>query len=627
MKTTLLAFAFLISIGPSGRRTGPWGKLSAGPIASLRSPDKHQRLELALDTAGNLTYRYLSGDTVIIDWSPLGFITTADNPRHLAKTRITTITAPISYSHKFAWPLGENATIDNTYNQFSVSCRRGSLVFTLDIRLYNGSAAFRYLLPKKLAIRRELTGFQPQGAYLLYQYNQESVFTPTAIDTLQKTCDLPATLTNGYTYVNIGEADNEDYTKAELIKSKNGLALTYPRDTVVTLRGAMPWRTISIASTAIGLHRCSDLNLKLTPPEASPQNIRPGKLIRAKLTTRAGLDCIDFAAKHHFQYVLFDAGWYGAEFRTVSDPAKPIAAIDMPAVIRYGKAHGIGIILYVNYAGLRARLDTILPLYKQWGVAGLKFGFVDGLTQDGIRWLAKAIKKTTAKGFILDIHDNYKPTGLSRRWPGLLTQEGVRGDEHGPDAFHTTVLPFTRFLAGPADFTFCYPNVRNSFAKNLKVSKAQQLALTVIYFSPLQSIFWYGDPNDYTDEKDIEFFTFVPTVWDETHYLAGEIGKYISVARRHGDTWFIGNAAGPQEVTTSVRLDFLKAQRTYDATIYEDDGHGGIAIRHEEVKAHDLLNIHLPAAGGEAMILRPASSQRRATQQPLTPQGTGFSAV
>jgi len=597
MKTTLFALAFLISVGAP-----------AGPIASLRSPNKRQHLELALDTAGNLIYHYLSGDTVIIDWSPLGFIT----DKLLSKTRITAVSSPKSYSQRFAWPLGENDTIDNTYNGLTVSCRRGNLAFALDIRLYDGSAAFRYRLPPKngvknetITIRRELTGFRLRGAYTLYQYNQESVFTPTATDTLQKTCDLPATLTNGHTYISIGESDNDDYTKAELAATANGLTLTYPHDTLVEIQDHTPWRTISIASTAIGLHRCSELNLKLTPQgAANPKNIRPGKLIRAKLTTRAGLDCIDFAAKHHFQYILFDAGWYGAEFRTISDPTKSIAAIDMPAVIRYGKAHRIGIILYVNYVGLRAHLDTILPLYKQWGVAGLKFGFVDGITQDGIRWLAKAIKKATARGFILDIHDNYKPTGLSHRWPGLLTQEGIRGDEHGPDAFHTTVLPFTRFLAGPADFTFCYPNARNSFAKNLHVSKAQQLALTVIYFSPLQSIFWYGDPNDYTNEKDIEFFTLVPTVWDETHYLAGEIGKYISVARRHGDTWFIGNAAGPQGVTASLRLDFLKAQRTYDATIYQDDGHGGIAIRHEELKAHDLLNIHLPAAGGEAMILR-----------------------
>jgi len=313
---------------------------------------------------------------------------------------------------------------------------------------------------------------------------------------------------------------------------------------------------------------------------------------------------IDFAAKHHFQYVLFDAGWYGAEFRTVSDPTAPIAAIDLPAVIRHGKEKGIGIILYVNYVGLRAHLDTILPLYKKWGVAGLKFGFVDGLTQQGIRWLAGAIRKVSEQGLLLDIHDNYKPTGLSRRWPALLTQEGIRGDENSPDAVHTTTLPFTRFLAGPADFTFCYPNARYSFSKNLRVSKAQQLALTVIYFSPLQSIFWYGNPNDYTDERDIEFFDLVPTVWNESHYLSGAIGKFISVARRKGDTWFIGSAAGPEGYVDSIRFDFLASGRSYDATVYEDDGHGGIVKRTRICRKGDVWKFELPAAGGQALILR-----------------------
>lgn len=603
MEIIFFVLGFLFSGGPGH---------AAGPVASLDSPGKRQRMEVSLDSAGELNYRYLSGDTVIIDWSPLGLVTTADDPVHPGRMAVTAVTRPVRHSDRFSWPLGESDTIDNTYDQLTVSYTRGGIPWQLDVRLFDGSAAFRYRVGRKgsVDIRRELTGFRLPGPYTLYQYNQESVFTPTAVDTFRKTCDLPATLVGGHVYLSIGEADNAGYTKAELAAAggENRLVLVYPHDTVVRLSGggATPWRTISVAATCTGLHDCSQLGLKLTPPGDASRigDIRPGKLIRARLNTRAGLDCIDFAAKHHFQYILFDAGWYGAEFRTVSDPCKPIAAIDMPAVIRYGRDRGIGVILYVNYVGLRAHLDSLLPLYKKWGVAGLKFGFVDGLTQRGIEWLAGDIRQVDAYGFILDIHDNYKPTGLSRRWPALLTQEGVRGDENSPDAFHTTVLPFTRFLAGPADFTFCYPNARNNFAKNLKVSKAQQLALAVIYFSPLQSIFWYGDPNDYTDEKEIEFFSSVPTVWNETHYLAGEIGRYVSVARRHGDTWFIGNAAGPAGWTGSVRLDFLQPGRDYAATVYEDDGHGGIARREVRYKKGDMLEMHISAAGGEALILR-----------------------
>ncbi|HJV77269.1 MAG TPA: glycoside hydrolase family 97 C-terminal domain-containing protein, partial [Paludibacter sp.] len=189
-------------------------------------------------------------------------------------------------------------------------------------------------------------------------------------------------------------------------------------------------------------------------------------------------------------------------------------------------------------------------------------------------------------------------------YPALLTQEGVRGDENSPDAFHTTVLPFTRFLAGPADFTFCYPNSQNSFSKNMKVSKAQQLALTVIYFSPLQSVFWYGKPNDYTDEAEIEFFNYVPTVWNESHYLAGDIGKNISVARRKGDTWFVGNATGMEDWKGSIQLNFLMKGKAYTATVYEDDGIGSIRKKTEMVKNGDVFSFDIKAKGGQAIIIR-----------------------
>jgi alpha-glucosidase len=280
-----------------------------------------------------------------------------------------------------------------------------------------------------------------------------------------------------------------------------------------------------------------------------------------------------------------------------------IPALDLPKVIGYGKEKGIGVILYVNYVGLRAKLDTILPLYKQWGVAGLKFGFVDGLTQNGIVWLNQAIQKVNDFGFVLDIHDNYKPTGLSRTYPALLTQEGIRGDENSPDAFHTTVLPFTRFLAGPADFTFCFPNSKESFSKNIKVSKAHQLALSVVYYSPLQSLYWYGKPLDYINDTETEFFDHVPTVWNESFYLAGDIGNNISVARRSGDTWFLGSVTGLSDWVTSVNLYFLEKGKMYEATIFEDDGTGTIRKTTTIIKKGDSWPLRIKAKGGQAVII------------------------
>ena len=598
-------------------------------ITSVKSPDGKTIFRIGLHNGTGLQYNMSYKNKKVMDWSALGLHIDRLNTGQQIKI---TGQSQKSHSEKISWPLGEDAVLDNTYREVVLHCMSTATKFDLVARVFNGSIAFRYIISgqpgNQRIISKEDTEFNLAEPAQIYQYKGESVFRPFDVNALDATCDLPATLvTEKKLYISIGEAENQHYTKAQLVKGEkeNSLAMTFNvdtvfrdkkvaeirRDSILRFAGDIisPWRTVSIAESAIGLHDFSQLYLKLVTPLASTAGklpvVKPGKLIRAQLTTQSGLDCIDFAAAHNFQYIMFDAGWYGAEFRTTSDPTKVIAAIDMPAVIAHGKEKGIGVILYVNYVALRSALDTILPLYKSWGVSGLKFGFVDGLTQEGLSWLDTAIKKVNDAGFVLDIHDNYKPTGLSRKYPFLLTQEGIRGDENSPDAFHTTVLPFTRFLAGPADFTFCYPNSKNTFSKNIKVSMAQQLALTVVYFSPLQSIFWYGNPNDYTNEEEIEFFKKVPTVWDESHYLAGEIGQYISVARRKGSTWFIGNAAGLTDWSQKIALNFLTPDKAYTATIYEDDGHKSILKRTVPVKKGNILKIDIKAMGGQAIVITP----------------------
>ncbi|OIN60570.1 glycoside hydrolase family 97 protein [Arsenicibacter rosenii] len=591
----------------------------------LVSPDGKTRIDVMVNPDHALVYRMLVNQSVVVDWSVLGLELRSGT---IGADAAIVSSATRTVNETITWPLGENDRIPNRFNETTVSCRSGSTPFQVTFRLYNQSLAFRYTLTDKAAIRagvitRELTTFRFASPFTLYQYNEESVFAPTAVDSFTKTSDFPTTLTNGKLFISVGEAANAGYTKAVLEKgtTPNTLAVSFKKDyrdpakhdsVRIGQPFSSPWRTISVSASAIGLHAFSDLAFRLSPPPASgiPAWVKPGKLIRSYLTTQNGLDCIDFAHKHNLQYIMFDAGWYGAEFRGSSDPTNVIEAIDMPKVIQYGKQKGIGVILYVNRVALRAKLDTILPLYQKWGVAGLKFGFVDGLSQEGIQWLAQALPKVQAHGFILDIHDNYKPTGLSRTYPNLLTQEGIRGNENNPDAFHNTVLPFTRFLAGAADYTFCYPNANKAFSDNLRktklqVSKGQQLALTVVYFSPLQAMFWYGNPNDYTNEGEIEFFSRVPTVWNESHYLSGEIGQHIAVARRQGKLWYLGTAAGLNDWSGTLTLNFLDKGKTYTATVYEDDGADSIRKRTVTVKKGDAFPVQLAARGGQAVVIEP----------------------
>ncbi|SDM37543.1 glycoside hydrolase family 97 protein [Siphonobacter aquaeclarae] len=578
----------------------------AGAQQPVLSPDGQTKWEIRPDAANSLQYRVSMGGEPVLDWSPLGI---RYGQTALGQSATFRKETRQEKDESFDWRLGENDRVVNRYREAVLSYRSGTTDFQVEVRVYDGAVAFRYRLPVASArIQDELTGFRPAQTATLYQYNEETVFTPVPLAELTRTSDFPTTLTSGKFFLSVGEAGNETFTKAVLVKKEAGLGISFGKDSV-TAGDITPWRTIAIAPSAVALTRFSDLSLRLTRPGAVPAWVKPGKLIRSSLTTQAGLDCIDFARKHHFQYIMYDAGWYGPEFKPSSDPTRPIPALDLAKVIAYGKEKGIGVILYVNRIALRARLDELLPLYRSWGVAGLKFGFVDGLSQEGLSWLSGAMKKVYDHGFVLNIHDNYKPTGLSHTWPNLLSQEGIRGNENNPDAFHNTVLPFTRFLAGAADYTFCYPNSNRFFNQGLstlklQVSKGQQLALSVIYFSPLQSIFWYGNPNDYTEEQEIEFFAAVPTVWNESRCLSGEIGHHITTARRSGRDWYMGTVTGLNDHRETLTLSFLEDEAEYDLVTYEDAPDAGIRKTVRTARKGDSLSIELKAKTGKAFIFR-----------------------
>ena len=594
---------------------------------NLSSPDKKLvfKVRVTVERGVEYTVEYLSKP--FINWSPLGLQladkTLAGAGFTIGKPTYEKIDAMMN------WPFGENATIRNQYQGMTIPLQHADgTKFNLELRMFNDNIAFRYILPgmKGAKIIKENTGFNFNQSFTVYRHNTESVFTPTSINSLNNPSDFPVVLTSANLNVAINEADNDNYTKAMIGKGdiENSLAIKFGRDTVtITDKFYTPWRTITVAEKAIDLCNNSDLLYKLSKPAPAGNYawIKPGKLIRdMTLTTKGALDCIDFAAKMDFQYVMFDAGWYGkgysAEFDQGSNPKNVVATIDMPKVISYGKEKNIGLILYVNYVGLRKyNIDSSFTLYRNWGVKGLKFGFVNGLTQDGISWLMGAVKKAQDYGFIIDVHDNYKPTGISRTIPAWLTQEGVRGNENNPDAFHNTTLPFTRFLSGAADYTFCYRNQNDSFnntllSKKLQVSKAQQLALTVIYYSPLQSMLWYGRPADYQLPEEIEFFKYVPSVWDKTLHIKGEISEYITTARKKGNTWFIGTAVSDKPYQSNLSLNFLDKNKKYTATIYEDDGKGGIVKSVKQVTANSILKIDIAGKGGEALMIKRTEKYR-----------------
>jgi alpha-glucosidase len=312
--------------------------------------------------------------------------------------------------------------------------------------------------------------------------------------------------------------------------------------------------------------------------------ITPGKVLReVSLSTEGGKAAVDFVSAHKMQYVEYDAGWYGPENSNESDPVNPVldparskGPLDLNEVIGYAKSKNIKVLLYVNRRALERKLDEILPAFRDWGVSGIKFGFVQVGPQQ------VTIKKAADYRMVVDVHDEYRPTGFSRTYPNFLTQEGIRGDEESPSNRHTLITMFTRMLAGAGDNTICYYDNRVDTKMG---SHASQLAKAVCLFSPLQFMFWYdrpvpapdrraelwGRPNYLGDEPELEFFDNVPTVWDETRVLHAKIAEYGVIARRKGNEWFIGGINADQKTVLNINFSFLDPGVKYKASVYSDD--------------------------------------------------------
>ena len=488
---------------------------------------------------------------------------------------------------------GEWSVIPDHYNEMTIHFMKGieergkdggyvksrCYYLNLRVRVYNEGVAFCYDFPETsnglfLHLTDELTEFRvPTGAKALCTAWAQGVYEWRSLsEPWSDLAERPLTICmlDG-TAISILEARLVDYSRTKfLLKGENCIKAQPYSSTDVMTPFATSWRLIMIGDSMVDLcnHDYMVLNLSDKPDERNDWSwIKPGKVFRTDLNKKAIFDAVDFAAARHFQYVHLDAGWYGPEMQMASSALSVADNRDftIPEIVEYAKKKGIGVFLYVNQRALYQQLDDILPLFEEWGVKGIKFGFVQVGNQQWTTWLHDAVRKCAEHHLMVDIHDEYRPTGVQRTYPNLMTAEGIRGNEEMPDATHNVTLPFTRFLCGPADYTLCYYNGR------VKNTKAHQLAMAVVYYSPLTWMFWYDKPAMFKDEPEIEFWEKVPTVWDDTKVLQGNPGEYIVTARRLGEDWYLGAMTNTDSRVVTLSLDFLKKGKKYMAHLYEDD--------------------------------------------------------
>jgi len=550
------------------------------------------------------------------------------------------LTGKSSQQHASEWSpvYGERSLIRDHFRQTTLTIKETQAPYRhlqVVFRVYDEGVAFCYQIPAQgekaqVNIRSEHSEFRFAEDHTAWAvYSAQGRYSEVLLSQIKRGCERPLTVRiDGSTYVALAEARLVDYARmklAPLAGSATGLVSHLDGGVVAKLPLRTPWRVVMVAESPGQLLERNDLILNLNDPcaIADASWIKPGKVIReVTLTTSGGKACVDFAARHNLQYVEFDAGWYGHEYSDEADatavsvdPKRSPGPLDLHEVIRYAKERGIGILLYVNRRALERQLDEILPLFNQWGVAGVKYGFVRVGSQDATSWLHDAVRQAAEHRLMIDVHDEYRPTGYSRTYPNLMTQEGIAGDETSPANHLTLTILFTRMLAGAGDNTICYYDTR--VARN--ASHAYQLAKAVCLYSPWQFVYWYdrpprsphevggagGQQRIIGDEPELEFFDHVPTAWDDTKVIHGAIGEFAVITRRSGNTWFVGCMNGDSPRSLDIPLSFLKPGKAYIAHQYFDDPsvdtRTHVKIERDPVHAHMTLKVDLPANGGQAM--------------------------
>ena len=526
---------------------------------------------------------------------------------------------------------GENSHIRDHYNQIVLHYENGHggqgsissgydkrKYYAMDIvvRAYNEGIAFCYHFPETanglfLHVTGEQTSFtMPEGTVAWYEEWAQGHYEkrPLKGDWFESERPLLLQQPDG-TYVALLEAAMRDYTRGKFrLKKDDELQVSMYSCADIISPYDTPWRVVMAGEKAVDLINNKDIVLCLNKERAQGDWswVRPAKVFRCcRLDKASIMKSVDFCADFGIPYVELDAGWYGPEGKVGSDARRVSAQRDftMPEICQYARSKGIGVWVYVNQRALYHQLDDLLPLYQQWGIKGIKFGFVQIGNQQWSTWLHDAVEKCARYHIMVDIHDEYRPTGLSRTYPHLLTQEGIAGNEEMPDATHNVTLPFTRYLCGAADYTLCYFNSR------VKNTPGHQLAMMAVYYSPLQFIFWYDNPYPTGWESaELKFWKDCPTVFDQSIALDGQPGEYIVQARRSGSDWFVGAMTNTKERIVSIPTDFLPKGK-YIVEIYNDapaaEGKKRVVCDSKTVRSGKPIVLTLQPSGGAALHFKP----------------------
>ena len=658
---------------------------SASPLLaqerrSVSSPDGRISVEFSMDV-GQPVYRASFRGRPIIDRSRLGFRFKDAGP---LDTGLRLVDArPLTRDVAWQQPWGERRAMRERFNGLGITLAAADgRRLGVEFRVFDDGFGFRYTLPGKaadaLVVTDEATEFhfaQNYRAWSIPAYREkysEYEYSRSSLSAI-RTAQTPLTLEGDGVAMAVHEAALVDFPSMNLaMPDENSRTLKadlspWSNGDRARVHGgqATPWRVVMVADDAARLAD-STIVLNLNEPNrlgdvswATPQKyigifwaMHTGLQTwttgpRLGATTARTRQYIDWAAAHGMDGVLVEGwnlGWDVPEWwkngrsRFTFDRAQP--DFDMAAVSAYAKSKNVNLIGHHETGGevkeyLR-QVEPALDYYNRYGVRSIKLGYV-GTRLDSTEWpdsqyavenFQTVVDAAARHHIAIFPHEPVKDTGLRRTYPNLMSREGARGQEYNggsPDTGnapdHTTILPFTRLLSGPLDYTpgvfhFDYRATRPN--NRVPSTLANQLALYVVLYSPVQMAV---DLLEHYDEHPdaFRFIRDVPTDWEQSRTLQGRIGEYAVVARqdRKGADWYLGAITNGEARTLSVPLDFLSPGRRYEAQIYAD-GPGAdwrtapdrVAIGSRVVTAGDKLSVALAPGGGQAIRFKAVDANR-----------------
>ncbi len=585
--------------------------MEISPDLEVKSPNRKITFKLKLTDEGRLVYSVEKEGKMLIEESPLGIFTSVAD--FTAGLSILSISQRV-INERYPMIGRKKAIYEDHCNEFVLKLGKKLHIMYLIIRAYDDGVAYRYFVPGEgpISISFEISGFKiPKssiGWAMKFTPNYEDFYPQRSYEELLNGEDyaMPLLLKIDDNWALISEASVYGHYCGSHLKGdadKSLLRVVFAPDqknfVISTRPFYSPWRVVIMGSLADIVESTLIENLSPDCELVDTSWIKPGRSAWSWWSGDSTSDYdvqvkyVDFAKKMGWEYYLCDEGW------------RPEW---LPQLVEYAKKKNIGIFVWYHYKEVETdeELHKKLSWLSSLGVKGVKVDFFDSDCQERIQIYDKVAKAAAKYRLMVVYHGATKPAGERRRWPHILTREGVLGAEYykwseGPTAEHNCTLPFTRNAVGPMDYTpVTYSQNRD------QTTYAHQTALAVIFESNIQHL--ADKPEAYESVGEaIEFLKVCPATWDDTKLIEGYPGRFVTIARRYGERWFIGSICGGGiSREAKIPLNFLKEGVKYIADLYKD-GDKPTVIVHErkEVKKGDVLGVELKRNGGCAIKIEP----------------------